>query len=122
LKSTTQRDVVNIEQTQVELRPTLVLFIVDFGSERGEPRSLGKVARLEGRHPELFCIGRNEAYVSDRFERWQVLAALISKEHDSEKLTAIANEMNRVLTQRTVQAQSGNREQLIEPRPWAVRS
>lgn len=40
--------------------------------------------------------------MSDYFERWQVLAALISKEHDSEKLTAIANEMNRVLTQRTL--------------------
>ena len=98
------------------------LLFVDLGSERGEPRSLGKGARLQGRHPGLFCISRNEAYVSDQFERWQVLAALISKEHDPEKLTAIANEMNRVLTQRTVQVQSRNREQLIEPRPWAIRS
>jgi hypothetical protein len=40
--------------------------------------------------------------VSDYFERWQVLAALISKEHDPEKVTTLANEMNRVLTQRTV--------------------
>ena len=122
MKSITQRDVVNIEQTQVESWPTLVLFIVDFGSERGEPRSLGTVARLEGRHPEFFCIGRNEAYVSDQFERWQVLAALISKEHDPEKLTVIANEMNRVLTERTVEVQSRNRAQLIEPRPGAIRS
>jgi len=40
--------------------------------------------------------------VSKYFERWQVLAALISNEHDPEKLTAIANGMNRVLTQRTL--------------------
>jgi hypothetical protein len=115
-------NVVNIEQTHVEPWPILVLFIIDFGSERGEPRSLGKVARLEGRHPELFCIGGNEVYVSDHFERWQLLASLISQEHDPEKLAAIANEMNRVLTQRTGQVQSLNRENVIEPRPWVIRS
>ena len=60
--------------------------------------------------------------MSKHFERWEELAALISKEHDPEKLTAIANEMNRVLTERTVQVQSLNGEQLIEPRPWTIRS
>ena len=82
----------------------LVSFLIDSGSERGEPGRSG-MACLGGRHPELFCIGRNEAFMSTYFERWQVLAALISTEHDPEKLTAIANEMNRVLTQRTLHSE-----------------
>ena len=39
--------------------------------------------------------------MSKNFERWKALADLTSKEQDPEKLMQLANEMNRVLTQKT---------------------
>ena len=53
------------------------------------------------RLPELFLIGRNQERMSKNFERWKALADLTSKERDPEKLTQLASEMNRVLTQKT---------------------
>ena len=38
--------------------------------------------------------------MSKNFEQWKALAALTSKEQDPAKLTQLANEMNRVLTQK----------------------
>lgn len=35
-----------------------------------------------------------------KFDRWQQLSALASKEQDPEKLTELAKEMNRVLTEK----------------------
>ena len=68
-----------------------------------EPRD--QVAR-EAPHPgnvfpSFFCAGRNQDHVSKNFERWKELATLTSKEQDPARLTELANEMNRVLTQKT---------------------
>ena len=46
-------------------------------------------------------VGRNQECMSKNFERWKALADLTSKERDPEKLTQLASEMNRVLTQKT---------------------
>jgi hypothetical protein len=43
----------------------------------------------------------NQECMSKNFERWKALADLTSKERDPEKLTQLASEMNRVLTQKT---------------------
>jgi hypothetical protein len=50
----------------------------------------------------FFISVRNEDYVSIHYERWKELAALTSKEQDSEKLTELAKEINLVLTQKTL--------------------
>ena len=47
------------------------------------------------------CLVENQECMSKNFERWKALADLTSKEQDPEKLTQLANEMNRVLTQKT---------------------
>ena len=39
--------------------------------------------------------------MSINFERWKELAVLCLREQDSEKLTELANEMNRALMQKT---------------------
>ena len=79
----------------------LVSFLIDFVQNVGNRVARGWRA-WEGVIPIFLVLEETRLFVSDYFERWQVLAALISKEHDPEKLTAIANEMNRVLTQRTL--------------------
>jgi hypothetical protein len=49
-----------------------------------------------------FPANRENSNVSKNFERWKELAMLTSKEQDPAKLTELANEMNLVLTQKTL--------------------
>jgi hypothetical protein len=58
------------------------------------------VDRLPSLNPQQ--IERIQDSMSKNFERWKELAILTSKEQDPAKLTKLANEMNLVLTQKTL--------------------
>ena len=55
---------------------------------------------------------RGEMMMSGHFERWKELAALCLQEQDPAKLTALANEMNLALTQKTPYVDTPSCEQL----------